>query len=268
MNRELLRRSVSLFLSFASSLLIALALASLAALLVLSKPVVTAVFSVTDYAQKAKAEILDDLEAYAIPGGLPADFFEHSLDDELLEKNISHAVQCAYSGEEFRVLDFGAKMKEQILAYAAENEIHSSTAVEMKSSIDRLVEYCESSYRTFTYSLILKYIGITSRALLRIVPAAAAAMIALAALLLSLVRRMNPEDKRFYFRSVLCGSALMLAALPVGILLSRRVVNLGISSDCLYALASGIIYCMLAVMILTAVILVLIATIKLPLRRK
>lgn len=268
MNKEVLRKTISVFLSFASSLLFAVALAALAAVLAFSKPFVTAVLSSPQYMQKAKAEILEDFESYAIPGGLPADFFEQGFDDELLRKNINHAIDCAYSGKEFAVLEFGKQAKADILAYAAEHEVHSATAIEMESSIDQLVAYCESSYRTFTYSLILKYIGIAGRTLLRIALLAGAAMLILSVLLLSIVCRMNPQNKRFYFRSVLCGSAIMLAALPLYVLLSRGVANLGISSASLYLLASSVIYSLLFLLIFMSVILIIIAVIKLPFRKK
>ena len=118
MKKEISRKILSYFLSFAVAMCL-LAAGMLGAFgLAFSEPFLAFVMKSDAYIEKAEKEIIFELESYALPGGLPTDFFKDGLNKETLKKNIDVAIECATAHEPFKSVIFKDEVREQIYAFA------------------------------------------------------------------------------------------------------------------------------------------------------
>ena len=255
MKKEILRTSISYFLSFISALFLTVAVVLSALLLILSKPFTRGVIARCDYAESAHEEIVESLESLAIPGGLPDDFFAEGLDRKLLESDINRAVDTAYSGGSFTIDEFSSALRERVLQYARDIETDPENAT-VASAITQLMTHFESAYRASVNNRAVRILASGFTILFPAGTFAAVALAVLAALLMAVVKKMNKEYSAHYFSGFLGGAALMLAALPAAVLLSGRVAKLGISSPSTFSLMSGVIYAFLWGLITAAAVLI------------
>lgn len=266
MKREVLRKTVSGFLSFVSALLALAAAVLLLITAVLSKPVVKTVMAWGGYADLAHGEIKERLESYAVPGGLPDDFFADGPDRELLKRDIDRAVESAYAGTAFTAEEFVLALTDRVEEYAADTGIDTENET-AKTAVSQLMSHFETAYSTYVNSSAVRLFarGFNMIFPRGIVAGAVAAVLACA--LMWVVHRINPLDDEVYFSGFLGGTAFMLAFLPAAVLVSGRVAKLGITSGCTYAVVSGVLYMLLFSLLAAAVLFAAAAVIRTAVKR-
>ena len=263
MRREILRKITASVCSFGSAVVLALSILLLLLGIVFSRSYFS-LLTGGDYKGEVEKEVLGELESYAIPGGLPQDFFNEKLDRELLRLDVDRAVTAAFRGESVGFESFKAAAGKSILDYAKENEITVEAGEDStEENISRLVDHCVSAYKKFVNSEIIKLSGAFSRFLY---PGIWVWVLAIAAVAGGLIFATLKIGGIAYLRMALGGAGLMLALFPAYMLIFRNVSGLGISSASMYALATGIIYSLLISMLVFAAVLLVLANI--PYRRK
>ncbi len=260
MNKKILRKIIAAVLSFAGVVLTFCAVVCLILGITLSSGVVE-LFITDEYIKNVKNEILTELESYAIPGGLPADFFEDKFDIGLLKSDIERAVESAFTGDEYSANDFKNGLLGEVEGYAADNGIAVTADDE---NITRLVSLCVKTYETYTLSAPIKYIGVFSSYINPLIYFVGAAAIAVSLLLLVCAGKLGGK---FYLKSGISGAAVMLLA-PIFILVSGSVGRLGITSISMFSIVTGLIYTVLISMIASGLLMLIFANIKLPFSRK
>ncbi len=265
MDKNVLRKFVGTVLAFAAAFISALAVVCLILGTVFS-PSVVKLFITDKYVSHVEGEILNDLQSYAIPGGLPADFFSAGFDSKLLREDINRAVDTAFSGGEYEVDAFKTGLYTAVEDYAAENGIELKAEGDKgDENITRLVSLCAKTYSVYTYSAPVKYIGVISRYIHPVIFIAGASLLVLSALLFWCAGRCGGS---FFLRSGVSGAAVMLLAFPLYVLFSGSVARLGITSASMFSLVTGLIYTVLLSMIVLGSIMLILANIKLPFSRK
>ena len=258
MQKEKLRKIISLFLSFVTALLIFFTGVGAAVCLVFSTPVVAAVMKSEKYISNAEEEILFELESYAGPGGLPSDFFADGLDHETLRKNVDVAIKHAIEHTPFKAVDFVDETRERIYDFA---ESEGMNTEEISTRIVTLLNHFESAYKTYLCSSALRGIGSVMRLIFPYGIIAVLVLAVLSILLYNVVYRMNGDNK-LYFCGSFCGGGLMLSILPIGILLSGTVGGININSPCIFHLISTLVYAFLFSLIAEAVLIFAFVIIK------
>lgn len=256
MNREILKRIISTVLSFSLSVFLAVCSLLLCLSVVFSRPVAEFIVSSKKYTFAVKEEVLSSLESYAIPGGLPSDFFEDKITDELVKSDIKSAVKCAFLGESFDSEPIRARLKSDIMNYAETNGIDT---VDAEENIDTLVALSVSAYKNYIFSDLLKYFGAFSKALF---PLSLVLFCLFLALSLGMSLAVYKIGGEFYLRSGLSGGGLMLLIVPLYILLSGQTARLGLTSASMFYLASSIIYILLGLAVLVSIAVLVLANIK------
>ena len=243
MKKEVIRKTSSAILSFIAAFLLAIALFTGVISACLSETMVRHYLKETNYLEKAAQEIVPELEAYAIPGGLPEDFFASGVDIQTLEADMDEAIRYAYRREALPTTAFSVDLKERICEYARE-KYGDQYSEETQEEIDLLVKYCdEDSYRVFASPSLLRYSAMAGSILNPWGYVGAAALVVVSALLSAFVFRMNAgAARRIYLASTLNGAGLMVLAFPLYVLCSGTVAKLGLTSPCLYGLATRALY--------------------------
>lgn len=247
----------SYILSFGASVFICVCVLLLTISLVFSAPYIKLMMGIGSYSEKAEKDIITELEAYAIPGGLPDDFFHDGLDKSLLKKDIKTAVDLAFKDETFEADEFKAALTKKINDYAKENNITSAVSDdEVSSGINGLVEHCTDSYTAFTYSLPLKYIGkIFGKLTPYILISAAVVLLACVGLCIYVKSRLGTQ----HFRNSLNGAGAMLILFPLFVLISGSISRLGVTSASIYSLLTSLLYSLVSISILVGVLLIIIS---------
>ena len=263
MKREVLRKITASVCSFGTAVFLTVAIFSLLLGVFFSKPYFS-ILTGDGYKQKVEAEVLDALEGYAIPGGLPQDFFSEKVDRALLKKDVDRAVDAAFRGESVSFESFRAATEQSILSYAEENNITVEAGEDStEENISRMVEHCHSSYKKFVNSEIIKFSGAIARFLSPAVWLVALVAFASAAGLIYALMKIGGKT---YLRMALGGAGAMLLLFPLYMLLFRNVSSLGITSPSMYSLTTGIIYSLLISLLVFAVLLLVAANI--PYKKK
>lgn len=260
MKKDLLKKFISTVLSFAVAVFTAVSILLLCVSLIFSKPLVRGLVKSEKYVSAVRAEVLLSLESYAIPGGLPQDFFEEKITPPQIKSDIARAVECAFSGTEPDFEELRAALKNQIVLYAEENGIKIEEA---EDNINNLVALSVSAYRNFVFSVLLKYACAFVNAIFPWSLLAFAVFAVLGALLSLAVKKIGT----FYLRCGLSGGALMLLIFPLYIIFSGSVSRLGLTSESMFFLSTSLIYALLFALVLMAVAVLILANInykKLP----
>ncbi len=269
MNKELLRKIISLFLSFAATLLFALSAVLLSITATLSEKSLLFVMNSTDFAKKAETEITEELNARVVSGGLPDDFFKNGISEDDLFADIKKALSSAYDGSSFDSTAFSEKMKKDISEYEMTADYTSATdRSDSDENITRFVNYLCAPYNDIVNSRIMRYAAKGYNLLSPTAYLAGAALIILSALLMLTVKRMNKSDFLYYRVSFSVGSTLMIFLLPLVLTLSGSIAKLNITSECMYSLITGIIYTVFGNMALLAVLVLLVSNIRIIKKNK
>ncbi len=255
MNKHVLRRVLATFFAFAAALLLALGVCAGVLWGVFSAPCVTAIVTRTTYVEQAEAEIIESLEHYAIPSGLPADFFADGLPEGQLHRDMLTAIDCAFTNRDFTPTAFEEALRARVMAYAQQFDHTAQETTE--DSIEMLVEYCSDAYTTFSYSTLLRYIGKAGSLLRSFAPYLAAVCLALSVGLLYLLMRVGQEHTGYYIGSALSGAGLLLVVFPTVVLSSGGIARLVISSPSLFTLSSTLLYVLLWSLVAVGVLLIL-----------
>ena len=256
MNREILKRIISTVLSFSLSVLLAVCALLLCVSAVFSRPVAEMVVSGEKYTSAVREEVLSSLESYAIPGGLPSDFFEDKITEESVKADIKSAAKCAFLGKNFDVEPLRARLKSDIMSYAEANGIDT---VDAEESIDNLVALSVSAYKNYVFSDLLKYFGAFSKAFF---PWSLILFCLFLVLSLGMGLSVYKIGGAFYLRSGLSGGGLMLLIVPLYILLSGQIARLGLTSASMFYLASSVVYGLFGSTVLIALTVLVLANIK------
>lgn len=263
MNKEILRKIISLFLSFAAALLFSLSAILLSATAALSEKSLLFVMNSTDFAKKAKTEISEELNARVVSGGLTDNFFENVISEDELFTDIKKAVSSAYDGSTFDSTAFSEKLRMRISEYEETANYNSATdRSDSEENITRFVNYLSSPYNDTVNSRIVRYAAKGYNLLSPTAYLAGAALIILTALLMFTVKRMNKTDFAYYRVSFSVGAALLILLLPLILILSGSIAKLNITSECMYSLTTGIIYTVFGNMTLLAVLNLLVTNIR------
>ncbi|MBQ8549987.1 MAG: hypothetical protein IJ426_01460 [Clostridia bacterium] len=265
MKSEVLKKALAAIIAFASAVLLALAIIALTVGIVFSKPYFS-LLTGKSYDKKVTAEVLAELEGYAIPGGLPQDFFNDKLDRGQLSRDIDATVNAAFGGESVNLDSFKEQMKQYVLDYAEEKEIKVEAGEDStEENIDRLVTHCADEYKRLVNSAFIKFGGKISSMLSPAVWIVFSVAALGAAGLLFVTAKVGKE---IFFRIAVSSAGIMLIIFPAYMLIFRNIASLGITSPSMYALATGIIYSLLVTMVVLAVILLVFANIPYKKRKK
>ncbi len=263
MKRENKRKIIAAIIAFGASVTLTAAILSAAVGAVFSRPFFS-LLTGSGYKQKVKTEVLEELESYAIPGGLPHDYFEGELDSALLYKDVNRAVEGAFKGKTVTFEAFSSAVTDSIMRYAKENNIEVQAGDEStEENIKHMASLCASKYKKLVNSEILKVSGAAARFLNPWALIIAAVLLAASAGLFIATYKIG---KMLFLRIALGGAGFMLFFFPVYLLIFKNISKLGITSPSMYALATGIIYSLLITLIVFAVVLIVLANI--PYKRK
>lgn len=263
MKKENTRKIIAAIIAFGAAVTLSLAIIAITVGAVFSRPFFS-LLTGNGYKQKVKAEVLEELESYAIPGGLPHDFFEGELDKALLYKDINRAVDGAFAGKTVTFETFSASVTDSIMRYAKENNIEVQAGDDStEENIKHMASLCASKYKKLVGSEILKVSGAASRFLNPWVLIAAAALFGVSAALFVATHKIGKEP---FLRIAFGGAGFMLFFFPLYFLIFKNISKLGITSPSMYALATGIIYSILITLVVLAAVLIVLANI--PYKRK
>ncbi len=263
MKREVIRKITASIVAFGAAAVLALSLAALVLSVVFSRPYFS-LLTGDAYKTRVENEVMDKLEGYAIPGGLPQDFFETKLDKQLLRRDVKRAVDAAFAGETFTAEAFTSTVRENVMDYAAQNDIQVEAGVDTtEDNIEELVKLCTSGYRRIVNSEIIKLGGALSR---QLSPTGWYVFFIAGVIALSLLLSVYKIGGKSYVRMSLGGAGLMLFLLPAYMLIFRNISKLGLTSPSMYSLATGMIYSLLGIMLALGILLLALANI--PYNRK
>ncbi len=263
MKRETLRKITAAIVAFGASVLLTVTILCLVIGAVFSRPYFS-LLTGDSYKQRVTNEVLEGLESYAIPGGLPHDYFEEKLDRQLLHKDVDRAVDAAFKAKSVTFETFSAAVKQSIIDYATENNIEVTAGDgTTEENIDHMASLCASKYKKIVNSEIIKFGGAISRFLHPWCLIAAAVLAALAAGLLIATFKIG---RLVFLRMALSGAGFMAAGLPIYFLLFKNINKLGITSASMYSLSTGLIYSIFIALLIFAVALFVLA--NLPYKRK
>lgn len=255
MKRELQKQIVGTVLSFAVSVFTALAVLLFCSSAVLSRSFANGVMRGDRYVSAVSEELYDGLESYAIPGGLPEDFFEDIITEEDLLSDIDYAVRSSFSGEIPNFERTEDKLRAAVLKYAEENGIFKQASEE---NIEHMVSLCAAEHSRLVFSVLLKYTGLLGSRAFPWLPAVGAVFALLAFLLGRIVGKIGDG----YLKNGLSGGATMLLIFPVFVLLTGTVSRLGLTRESMFCFATVLIYAWLALLIISALLILFFTNVK------
>lgn len=261
---NLLRRAISTFACFVLCLCVFLLTVCSAIGIAFSEPFIKYVTEKSRYVSLSYSALKTNLEDIAIPSGLPTDFFEEKIDEELFKERTynSFSANLSNKASDFTVEEIEKEFYGMLDEYAlTQNRVISDEAEE---SLHGFAEECAKCYIRYvnpsSVKLILSNAYIVRKILLIGIIASAVLGLASGVFLFFLCKN---KDFLKHICFALLGTSLLSGVIPSFLLFSKEVRKIAITAEALYSLTVTFFESLLTIAIIFAVVYLLLAIILL-----
>lgn len=175
---------------------------------------------------------------YGLPAGIEESFFDNAIDEDALYRHIRGAINAAYAGETYTIDTVALKdaLYQKLLTYADEKGV--KVTKQIQTNLSHLSDLCISAYQKQANQALLRMLGQYTHQFRTALWIAIGILAAMEGLCLWMIFRLStlPHRALRYCNSGWLGAAIMLAAVPAWLYLSKGVERLGITSRSLYPL--------------------------------